>query len=86
MSENFKEMNLDHFASKVISDILKDVSAIDDFSKKLLKLDFHVHQLEQELGKIEAFKRELPNCMHLLTDGIYIHIYIFSLPLSLSLR
>ncbi|KAL8528642.1 hypothetical protein ACS0TY_006183 [Phlomoides rotata] len=73
MSENFKEMNLDvgsDFASKLISDILADVSAIDDFSKKLLKLDFHVHQLEQEMGKIEAFKRELPNCMHLLTDAI----------------
>lgn len=57
-------------ASTKISDILREVSGIDDFPKKLLKLDFHVNALEQELNKIEAFKRELPHCMHLLKDGL----------------
>ncbi|KAI3462774.1 hypothetical protein Pfo_019437 [Paulownia fortunei] len=55
---------------KTISDILREVSGIDDFSKKSSKLDFHVCSLEEELRKIDAFKRELPNCMHLLKDAI----------------
>ncbi|KAH6806511.1 hypothetical protein C2S51_031342 [Perilla frutescens var. frutescens] len=44
-------MNLD-----LGSDILKEASGIDDFSKKSSKLDFHVHALEEEMKKIEAFK------------------------------
>ncbi|KAL2531886.1 Homeodomain-like superfamily protein [Abeliophyllum distichum] len=73
MGEKLKELNLDSdsiFVPKIISDILKEVSVIDDFSQKLSKLDFHVNAFEEELKKIDAFKRELPNCMHLLEDAI----------------
>ncbi|CAA3011337.1 transcription factor HHO5-like [Olea europaea subsp. europaea] len=73
MGENLKEHNLDegsNFVPKIISDILTEVSLIDDFSQKLSKLDFHVNALEEELKKIDSFKSELPNCMHLLKDAI----------------
>ncbi|CAI9777482.1 unnamed protein product [Fraxinus pennsylvanica] len=57
---------------KKISEILKEVSFIDDFSKKLSKLEFYVHALELEMSKIDAFKRELPYSMSLLKDAIEI--------------
>ncbi|XP_047938264.1 transcription factor HHO5-like isoform X2 [Salvia hispanica] len=62
-------MNFD-LGSKNISEILSEVSGMDDFIKKSSMLDFHVHALEEELHKIEAFKRELPHCMHLLKHVI----------------
>lgn len=40
------------------------------------KLQEFVCRLEEERVKIDAFKRELPLCMQLLTDGIYIHLQI----------
>ncbi|XP_041993175.1 transcription factor HHO2-like [Salvia splendens] len=43
---------------------------MDDFIKKSSMLDFHVHALEEELHKIEAFKRELPHSMQLLKHVI----------------
>ncbi|CAI9758785.1 unnamed protein product [Fraxinus pennsylvanica] len=46
-----------------------ELSKIYGFSKKL-KLDFHVQELEEELRKIDAFKRELPLCMNLLKEAI----------------
>ncbi|CAA2990051.1 transcription factor HHO5-like, partial [Olea europaea subsp. europaea] len=73
MGENLKEHNLDegsNFVPKIISDILTEVSLTDDFSQKLSKLDFHVNALEEELKKIDSFRSELPNCMHLLKDAI----------------
>lgn len=54
-----------------ISDINAQVSKIDGFSKKS-ELDIQVQELEEELRKIDAFKRELPLCMHLLKEGIII--------------
>ncbi|CAA2996560.1 transcription factor HHO5-like [Olea europaea subsp. europaea] len=54
------------------SEILKEVSFIDDFSKKLSKLEFYVHALELEMSKIDAFKCELPYSMSLLKDAIEI--------------
>ncbi|XP_057768457.1 transcription factor HHO5-like [Salvia miltiorrhiza] len=69
MDENLKAMNFD-LGLKNISDILTEVSGGDDFVKKSSKLDVHVHALEEELKKIEAFKRELPHCMHLLKHAI----------------
>lgn len=72
MSENSKQLNLDVgsiFVPQTISDILAEVSMIHDISEKSSKLDFHVHSLEGEIRKIDAFKRELPHCMHLLKDG-----------------
>ncbi|CAA2981286.1 transcription factor HHO5-like [Olea europaea subsp. europaea] len=52
-----------------ISDINAQVSKIDGFSKKS-ELDIQVQELEEELRKIDAFKRELPLCMHLLKEAI----------------
>lgn len=74
-------MNFD-LGSKNISDILTEVSGMDDFIKKSSMLDFHVHALEEELHKIEAFKRELPHCMHLLKHGPFLSLsslYVSSL-------
>ena len=42
------------------------------------KLQDYLTRLEEERLKIDAFKRELPLCMQLLTQGIYIYIiYIY---------
>ncbi|KAL1564102.1 hypothetical protein AAHA92_06503 [Salvia divinorum] len=69
MGEISKKLNLD-FVPKTISDVLSHVSRIDDLSMKSSKLDFHIRLLEEELRKVDAFKRELPYCMKLLQDAI----------------
>lgn len=72
MGSNSKEMNIDLnfvYVPKLISDVLTEVSAMDDISKKLKKLNQFLVPLEEELTKIEAFKRELPLCMLLLKHG-----------------
>jgi hypothetical protein len=66
------------FVPKTISEFLGEISTNKNGSEKLSKLDDCVQRLEDERRKIEAFKRELPLCMLLLTDGG------FSLFLSLS--
>lgn len=68
MSDISKQLNLD-FVPKSISDVLSQVSRIDDCSMKSSKLDIHIQLLEEELRKVDAFKRELPYCMKLLQDG-----------------
>ncbi|XP_041991778.1 transcription factor NIGT1-like isoform X2 [Salvia splendens] len=45
-----------NLGSKNIPEILTEVSGMDDFIKQSSMLDFHVHALEEELHKIEAFK------------------------------
>ncbi|KAK4393334.1 Myb family transcription factor EFM [Sesamum angolense] len=73
MGENSRQLNLDVgsiFVPKTISDILTEVSMMHDFSKKSSNLDFYVHSLEEEMRKVDAFKRELPHCMQLLRDAI----------------
>lgn len=57
------------YVPKTISDFLKEVSLIGDVSEKVSKLDGFVKGLEEEMNKIDAFKRELPLCMLLLNDG-----------------
>ncbi|KAM1242950.1 hypothetical protein ACFX2G_035255 [Malus domestica] len=67
------ELSLDFkptFVPKTISDFLKEVSMIGNVSEKLSKLDDFVKRLEDEMRKIDAFKRELPLCMFLLNDAI----------------
>ncbi|KAJ7967421.1 myb family transcription factor EFM-like [Quillaja saponaria] len=69
------ELSLDirpTFVPKTITDFLKDVSTIGDVSEKVLKLDDIVKRLEEEMKKIDAFKRELPLCMLLLNDAILV--------------
>ncbi|XP_062156301.1 transcription factor HHO5 isoform X2 [Alnus glutinosa] len=58
------------FVPKTISDFLGEISTTTNGSEKLSKLDDYVRRLEDERRKIEAFKRELPLCMLLLTDAI----------------
>ncbi|XVF45193.1 hypothetical protein PTKIN_Ptkin02bG0185300 [Pterospermum kingtungense] len=67
------ELSLDFrptFVPKTISGFLKEVSLIGNASDKVSKLDAFVKRLEEELKKIDAFKRELPLCMLLLNDAI----------------
>ncbi|KDP38239.1 hypothetical protein JCGZ_04882 [Jatropha curcas] len=67
------ELSLDFrptYVPKTISDFLKEVSMIGDVSEKVSKLDGFVKGLEEEMRKIDAFKRELPLCMLLLNDAI----------------
>ncbi|PQQ01933.1 myb family transcription factor EFM [Prunus yedoensis var. nudiflora] len=67
------ELSLDFrptFVPKTISDFLREVSMIGNVSERLSKLDDFVKRLEEEMRKIDAFKRELPLCMFLLNDAI----------------
>ncbi|KAL4588756.1 hypothetical protein LXL04_001651 [Taraxacum kok-saghyz] len=67
------ELSLDFkptFVPKTISQFLRQVSTIATDSDKILKLDDFVSQLETEMRKIDAFKRELPLCMLLINDAI----------------
>lgn len=58
------------FVPKTITCFLKEVSMIGDVSERQTKLDEYVKRLEEEMRKIDAFKRELPHCMILLSDAI----------------
>lgn len=60
------------YVPKTISEYLREVSKVKDSSQKLSKLDDYVKKLEDEMRKIDAFKRELPLCMLLLNDGIWL--------------
>ncbi|XP_038702692.1 transcription factor HHO5-like isoform X2 [Tripterygium wilfordii] len=67
------DLNLDlslGYVPRTISDLLREVSATTEISHKLSRLDTYVTGLEDELRKIEAFKRELPLSMILLNDAI----------------
>lgn len=70
------ELSLDfrpaNFVPKTITDFLREVSMIGNVSEKLSKLDSFLKGLEDELRKIDAFKRELPLCMLLLNDAILV--------------
>ncbi|GMH02715.1 hypothetical protein Nepgr_004554 [Nepenthes gracilis] len=55
-----------------INGFLSEVSKIGDVSERLDKVEDLVRRLEEELGKIEVFKRELPLCMLLLNDAIVV--------------
>lgn len=70
------ELSLDfrptNFVPKTITDFLREVSLIGNVSEKLSKLDSFLKGLEDELRKIDAFKRELPLCMLLLNDAILV--------------
>lgn len=69
---NTQELNLNikpSFIPKTISDFLGEVSAIRNVSEKLSKLDHFIKRLEDEMRKIDAFKRELPISMLLISDG-----------------
>ncbi|KAH9301463.1 hypothetical protein KI387_013046 [Taxus chinensis] len=52
------------------SSVLKTISLVSDQFERARQLDEYLKGLEEERRKIEAFKRELPYCMHLLNDAI----------------
>lgn len=64
-----------------VSEFLREVSAIPDRHQKMSKLDDYVERLEEEMRKIDPFKRELPLCMLLLNDGEFLSLQWFSLAL-----
>lgn len=69
------ELSLDlglAYVPKSISEFLKEVSNIKNGFQRLSKISDYVKRLEDEMKKIDAFKRELPLCMLLLKDGIFI--------------
>ncbi|XP_057782967.1 transcription factor HHO6-like [Salvia miltiorrhiza] len=55
---------------KSTGDFLAQVSRMDSVTQKISKLDDYVNRLQDEMKKIDAFKRELPLCMILLNDAI----------------
>ncbi|XP_039060839.1 transcription factor HHO6-like [Hibiscus syriacus] len=67
------ELSLDFrptFIPKKITNFFKEVSLIGNVSDKASKVDAILKGLEEEMKKIDAFKRELPLCMLLLNDAI----------------
>ncbi|RVW49801.1 Myb family transcription factor EFM [Vitis vinifera] len=67
------ELSLDlrpSYVPKTINDFLSGISTIGDVSERVTKLDEFLKRLEEEMRKIDAFKRELPLCMILLSDAI----------------
>ncbi|RDX63539.1 Transcription factor HHO5, partial [Mucuna pruriens] len=63
------------FVPKPISLFLGDVSGNRDKPEKVATLDGFVQRLENELNKVEAFKRELPLSMLLLNDGACLPLF-----------
>ncbi|KEH30918.1 putative transcription factor MYB-HB-like family [Medicago truncatula] len=69
------ELSLDlrpTFVPKTIANFLFHLSTIQTTSDKLSKLHDFLSRLEDELNKIDAFKRELPLSMLLLNDAILV--------------
>lgn len=54
------------FVPRTIRHFLTEIADVGDGSSRL---DDFVERLEGELDKIDAFKRELPLCMLLLSEG-----------------
>ena len=65
------------YIPKNISEFLKEVSKIKNGFQKLSKISDYVKRLEDEMKKIDAFKRELPLSMLLLKDGIFFIFFVF---------
>ncbi|CAH9057660.1 unnamed protein product [Cuscuta europaea] len=67
------ELQLDCRTPSVLPTITKflgEISMIGNLSERLMKINDRVWRLEEEMRKIDAFKRELPLCMLLLNDVI----------------
>ncbi|KAJ0043535.1 hypothetical protein Pint_18928 [Pistacia integerrima] len=73
MSSTSLELSLSlkpSYVPKTIKNLLNDLSEIYDVSDKLSVLNDYLLKHEEELIRVEAFKRELPQCMLLLMDAI----------------
>ncbi|XP_019170315.1 PREDICTED: myb family transcription factor EFM-like [Ipomoea nil] len=67
------ELSLDcrpAFVPRTIAEFLGGMSTIGDASERVSRIDDYVRRLEEEMRKIDAFKRELPLCMLLVNDAI----------------
>ncbi|NP_001313942.1 uncharacterized protein LOC107909337 [Gossypium hirsutum] len=67
------ELNMDVdlvYVPETVSEFLKQASKIKNGFQRLCKISDYVRRLEDEMKKIDAFKRELPLCMLLLKDVI----------------
>lgn len=49
----------------------------DNYTEKMQRCVEYIESLEEERRKIQVFQRELPLCLELVSQGIYI-IHIFS--------
>ncbi|XP_071736780.1 transcription factor HHO5-like [Rutidosis leptorrhynchoides] len=58
------------FIPKTISQFLGEITRIGNVSEKIIKIDDFITELETEISKIDAFKRELPLCMMIMNDAI----------------
>lgn len=58
------------FVPRTINEFLREISTIDSSSDRLFRIEDYAARLEDELRKIDAFKRELPLCMLLVNDAI----------------
>ncbi|KAL8027706.1 hypothetical protein ABFX02_14G113200 [Erythranthe guttata] len=56
---------------------LVGISSIQNSPEKISKLEDYVSRLDDEMKKIDAFKRELPLCMLLLNDGEFLFLLQF---------
>lgn len=64
------DLNSEFGVPKTISDCLAEVSATGDVSLKSSKLSCFLQALEEELRKIDAFRRELPLSMQIINLGM----------------
>lgn len=65
-------LDLNLCAVRAVGGSLKEAAALESGDSRVAKLEEYVRSLEEERRKIEAFKRELPLCMILLTDCIFL--------------
>lgn len=77
-----------------IIEFLQEVSTMDNsVYEKTLKIEDYVKRLEDEMKKIDSFKRELPLCLLLVNDGnfppfvlLILSLVGFSLNLSICIH
>lgn len=77
MASQGGELSMDCKPHHSYSKLLKSF-AEQNQSDQRYKLEEFVSRLEEERVKIDAFKRELPLCMQLLTNGntlLYVYAY-----------
>ncbi|VFQ78318.1 unnamed protein product [Cuscuta campestris] len=73
MDSNSPELRLDSrppLVLRTVTEFLGEISMIGDVSERLTKIEHRLRMLEDEMRKIDGFKRELPLCMFLLADAI----------------
>ncbi|XVF71318.1 hypothetical protein PTKIN_Ptkin12aG0027800 [Pterospermum kingtungense] len=73
MNPSFVELSLSlkpSYVPKSLTNLLLDLSKIDNEADKLLVLSDYICKHQEELSKVEASKHELPQCRLLLLEAI----------------